>query len=107
MTSRKEQLEALLADDPNDTFLLYGLAMELRKESSFEEAKQHFDKLMASKPPYVPAFFMCGQMFAEQGKIDQARDVLRIGIDHARAQQNDHAAGEMAELLTSLGNLGE
>jgi hypothetical protein len=33
--------------------------------------------------------------------------VLRRGIAEARSQQNAHAAGEMAEFLTSLGPLGE
>jgi hypothetical protein len=33
--------------------------------------------------------------------------VLRTGIEEARRQNNQHAAGEMAEFLASLGSLGE
>ncbi|MFI4876834.1 MAG: tetratricopeptide repeat protein [Blastopirellula sp. JB062] len=105
--SRREQIEALLADDPDDSFLLYGLAMEYRKEGAHHEAIARFDQLVQQAPPYVPAFFMAGQMLAEAGRIDEARAWLRRGIEEANRQGNAHAAGEMAELLMTLGQLGE
>jgi hypothetical protein len=37
---------------------------------------------------------------------DEAREALRRGIDEARRQGNTHAAGEMSELLASLGREG-
>jgi len=37
-------------------------------------------------------------------RIDEARGVLRDGIESARMQGNSHAAGEMSELLASLGS---
>lgn len=107
MTSRKEQILSLLESDPDDTFLRYGLAMELRKEGTYEEAREHFGKLMHQDPPYVAAWFMCGQMLAEVGDIDASRTVLREGIEVARQQGDAHAAGEMGELLASLGAMGE
>lgn len=105
--SRKEQILDLLENDPNDTFLRYGLAMELRKEGSHEEARQQFESLMRGDPPYVAAWFMCGQMLAEMGEIEESRTVLREGIEIARLAGDAHAAGEMGELLSSLGSLGE
>ena len=36
MSSRREKIEALLADDPNDSFLRYSLAMELDKEGQLD-----------------------------------------------------------------------
>ena len=38
---------------------------------------------------------------------NRARDVLREGIEAARAAGDAHAAGEMSEFLASLGALGE
>ncbi|WDI42419.1 tetratricopeptide repeat protein [Bremerella sp. P1] len=105
--SRKQQILNLLENDPDDTFLRYGLAMELRKEGSHAEARTEFEKLMHGKPPYVAAWFMCGQMLAEMGEIEDSRTVLREGIEIARQQGDGHAAGEMGELLASLGSLGE
>ena len=58
-------------------------------------------------PPYVPAFFMAGQQLTRLGRVTEARDVLRDGIDQARASGDAHAAGEMSEFLVSLGAEGE
>ena len=43
--SRKEQLQAMLADDPNDPFLRDGLAMEFVSEGADAEAVGCFAQL--------------------------------------------------------------
>jgi len=107
MPTRREKLEAMLAADPNDSFLQYGLSQELAKEGEHERSLELLKGLRQISPPYVPAFFMAGQQLTKLGRIDDARAVLRDGIEEARRQRNDHAAGEMAEFLTGLGELGE
>lgn len=105
--SRREKIEAMLADDPNDTFLRYSLAMELRSEGDHQRSLATFDGLMRQDPPHVQAFFMAAQLLADMGDIELARTRLRDGIDQARAQGDAHAAAEMSELLASLGEMGE
>ncbi len=105
--SRREKLEALLADDPNDIFLRYGLAMELDKEGDSNGSLARLAELQRNDPPYVPAFFMAAQQQVRLGQVNAARATLRSGIEQARNQGDSHAAGEMSELLTSLGNVGE
>jgi len=107
MTSRKEKIEAMLVDDPTDTFLRYGLAMELRGEGESSTCLTKLGELTLDKTPYVPAFFMAGQVLVELGRIDEARSCLRDGIDAARQQGDGHAAAEMSELLASIGELVE
>lgn len=105
--SRKERIEAMLVDDPQDSFLRYGLAMELIKEDAIDRALELFAGLMSDSPPYVPAFLMAAQQWVQLEKIEQARGVLREGIEAARVQNESHAAGEMADLLANLGSYGE
>lgn len=105
--SRRERLEAMLAENPTDTFLRYGLAMELQKEDRNDECLQRLDELARDDAPYVPAYFMAGQLLVRLHRVDEARAYLRNGIEEARRQGNLHAAGEMSELLASLGALGE
>ncbi len=62
---------------------------------------------MADPTPYVPAFFMAAQQLVRLTRLGEARAALRDGIEQARRQGNAHAAGEMAEFLTSIGPLGE
>lgn len=100
--SRREKIEAMLADDPGDTFLRYSLAMELDKEGDHDASLTRFAELTRDNPPYVPAFFMSGQQLVRLGRIDEARTILRDGIAAAHIQNDHHAAGEMTEFLASL-----
>ena len=102
--SRKEKILAMLAEEPEDQFLRYSLAMELRKEGNSEESIAILRALAYdSTPKHVAAYFMAAQQLAEQGSEEEARTFLRDGIEEARAQSNHHAAAEMSELLQELG----
>jgi tetratricopeptide (TPR) repeat protein len=101
--SRRDKIEALLRDDPGDLFLRYSLALELESAGEWEGGLEILENLGRGSPPYVPALQMAGQFLAARGLVEDARRALREGIEAARAQGNAHAAGEMAELLMSLG----
>ena len=105
--TRRAKLEAMLTDDPGDIFLRYALALELEKEEDFAGSLARLAELQRGEPPYVPAFFMAAQQLVRLNRIAEARSALRDGIDQARQQGNGHAAGEMSELLASLGAMGE
>ncbi|MBI3465808.1 MAG: hypothetical protein HY000_22555 [Planctomycetes bacterium] len=105
--SRRERIKAMLADDPRDVFLRYSLALELEKEQDHEASLRQFRDLMSDTPPYVPAFFMAAQQLTRLGRIEEARTALRDGIEQARQQGDAHAAGEMSEFLSGLGNRPE
>lgn len=102
--TRREKIEAMLQKDPQDPFLRYQLAMELDKTGEHEQSLNVFRGLMRDTVPHVPSFLMAGQQLNRLDRIDEARSVLRAGIEAARQQGNAHAAGEMSELLSSLGD---
>src|SRR5262245_60227707 len=54
--SRKDQIEALLHDDPDNSFLRYGLAMEHVSAGDDEAAVVTFRELMKRDGDYVPAY---------------------------------------------------
>ena len=100
--TRREKIEAMLADDPVDTFLRYSLAMELDKEGDHDGSLAVFAELTCCDPPYVPAFFMAAQQLARIGRPDDARQFLDSGIAAAQDQLDAHAAAEMSEFRASL-----
>ena len=106
-STRREKIEAMLKDEPDDVFLRYSLALELASEDAVEPSLDILESLARGSQPYVPAFQMAGQQLVRHGRIEEARRALREGIEEARRQGNSHAAGEMAELLASLGAAGE
>jgi len=101
--TRREKIEALLRDDPEDVFLRYSLALEMEAAGEWETCLEILEDLGRGTPPYVPALQMAGQFLAARGRAEDARRALREGIDAARDQGKTHAAGEMSELLMSLG----
>jgi hypothetical protein len=102
--TRREKIELMLVDDPQDAFLRYSLAMELDKEGDHDGSLLRLSELSLDSPPYVPAFFMAAQQLVRLARVEEARTYLRSGIEAARTQGNAHAASEMSEFLASLGD---
>jgi cytochrome c-type biogenesis protein CcmH/NrfG len=100
--TRKEQLQAMLAEDPNDPFLRYGLAMEHVSEGADAEAVRCFQEMFQLTPDYVPAYHQAAQALVRLDRRTEADEVLRRGIGVARQQGDLHAAEEMQGLLANL-----
>ncbi len=103
-TARMAQIEALLADDPDDAFLRYGLAMEHASAGDDDACVNVLRDLITrtKEKPYVPAFLQCGQALMRLGRDTEACDVLRQGIAAAHSAGDTHAEGEMQGLLATL-----
>jgi trans-2-enoyl-CoA reductase len=100
-----EQIEAMLADDPDDAFLRYGLAMEHASSGDDAACVEVLRDLIArtsTTTPYVPAYLQAGQALMRLDRITEACDVLRQGVDVARRVGDTHAQGEMQGLLESV-----
>jgi thioredoxin-like negative regulator of GroEL len=103
-TTRIDKIQAMLRDEPRDSFLRYTLAMEYRKLDENEKSLALLTELANNEEPrYVAAFFMAAQQLVELDRIEEARTILRDGIEEARSQNNHHAAAEMSELLSEIG----
>ncbi len=105
--TRRQKIESMLSEEPHDVFLRYSLALELVNEQQCEPAIVILQQLSVENPPYVPAFFRCAQIMADLNRIAEARTFLREGVEAARAQGDLHAAAEMSEMLSDLGQYGE
>ena len=104
--TRREKIESMLRDDPDDVFLRYSLALEMDGAGEWGPSLDILESLARGTPPYVPAFQMASQQLIRLARIDEARAALREGIDEARRQGKDHAAGEMAVWLRGRGAAG-
>lgn len=93
-------LKQLLEQDPANTFVRYGLAMEYVKAGSYDSAVGEFEAILARDPTYAAAYFHGGQTLEKLGKLDEARDLYRRGVQVAR---DPHARGELQAALDILG----
>src|SRR4051794_38200457 len=99
---RLQVLREMLAGAPDDAELRYGLAMEYQGQGDEPAAEREYRALIAAAADYVPTYLMLGQMLVRQGREDDAKDVLRLGVAAARRTRNDHALGEIQGLLDGL-----
>jgi tetratricopeptide (TPR) repeat protein len=101
--SRREQIEAMLAEEPNDPELRYMLGMEHISAGDDAQAVLCFKGLIEVVPNYPPAYHQAGRALQRLNRIAEARALLTQGIPIAQKQGDQHAAGEMMELMQGLG----
>lgn len=99
---RSEQLKEMLEADPDDLFLRYALAMAYVSEGDASAGLNVLGEVIERDPDYVAAYFQKGQILAEQGETDSAREIVTRGIEAARRTGDQHAEGEMSEFLQTL-----
>ena len=96
-------LKEFLAQNPNDAFARYGLAMEYRNAGETEAALREFEALLKANPDYTAGYFMAAQTLAAAGRNGEAKNRLREGIASAERTGNQHAKSEMSAMLEELG----
>ena len=102
-SNRLDVLKSMVAQNPDDTFARYGLAMEYKGSGDYESAMGEFHALIAANPDYHAAYFHGGQTLERMGKEDEAREMYREGVDAATRAGNPHARAEMQGALDLLG----
>jgi cytochrome c-type biogenesis protein CcmH/NrfG len=101
--SRRQQIQEMLAEDPGDPFLRYGLAMDYAGAREYEPAARCFEELLRDSPDYVPGYLQAAKVLRELNRDDEARAVARAGVLAARRKGEEHAAGELEAFLDDLG----
>ncbi len=102
MSTRLEQLQKMLEREPNDTFLLYGLAMEHKKSGAAATALQLLERVVQLDPGHGYAFFQRGQILESGGDIPGACQAYKDGIVAAEKSGDAHARSELAGALSML-----
>lgn len=103
MSKRLAFLEKLTTSGSDDPMAWYGLAQEYRSLERHDDALAAFQTLRGKHPGYVAQYLMCGQMLEKMGRVDDAREWLKAGIDAARAKRDAHALSELEAALSALG----
>jgi Flp pilus assembly protein TadD len=106
MSARLDTLRSMIEQDPKNSFLRYGLAMELLNTGQTEEAVTQFRTLIASDPHYAAAYFHGGRALEQLGRIDDARAIYAEGIAITARTGDDHTRGELEGAMALLAQGG-
>jgi tetratricopeptide (TPR) repeat protein len=102
-STRLDILKSMVAQNPNDSFSRYGLAMEYRNGGDLEGAMREFRELIAVNPDYAYAYFHGGQTLERLGRPGEAGEMYRAGIESAMRTGDQHVKGELQGALDLLG----
>jgi Tfp pilus assembly protein PilF len=100
--NRIAKLQAVLLQDPADSFSKYALALEYAGGGKFVEAISRLEELLHHDPRYVPAYQQLGYLLQKLNRPAEARIAFARGIEEAARQSDHHSAGEMQEALDEL-----
>ncbi|MBX9603386.1 MAG: tetratricopeptide repeat protein [Bryobacteraceae bacterium] len=102
--NRLETLRQLVAQDPGNSFVRYGLAMELVNSGDLRAGAAEFEAILAGNPDYAAAYFHGGQTYEKLGELDRARQTYRSGIEATTRTGDAHTRSELQAALDILGD---
>ncbi len=79
LSDRMKQLLTMLEREPDDAFLLYGLAMENKKAGNSAEALALLDRVTAVDPGYCYAYHQKGLLHESLDDVQSGRDRVSRG----------------------------
>ena len=92
----------MLERDPNDTFLIYAVALEHKKAGRHGEAVDWFGRVLKVDPAYAVAYHQMGLTHEDAGDVESAKRAYREGIAAAAKKGDLHAKGEMEAALSMI-----
>jgi len=75
MSDRLDSLLKLLEQDPDDSFISYGIALEHISTDNYEKAEKYLTSLLIKDPDYVPAYMQLGHVYENLNLIDKAKNI--------------------------------
>lgn len=102
MTNRMEILKNMAAQNPQDSFARYGLAMEYANRGDWENALVEFKILLEHNAGYAAAYFHGGQALEKLGRVEEARAFYQKGIEVTARSGDRHTQSELQAALDML-----
>ena len=107
MKSRIEQLQELLKDDINDSFLKYALALEYVRVEENDTARDYFLKLIKDDENYVASYYQLGKLYESLNEVEKAIEIYKNGIEIAKKIKDAKTLLELQEAYNMLIGIDE
>lgn len=102
MSNRIEVFEQMIAGDPENTMVLFGLANEYLKGGDNQKGIETLEIYLEKADDEGAAYGMLAKAYEETGKTEKAKSALEKGIQVALAHGHPTMAGEFQERLAEF-----
>ena len=99
MTSRIDIFEQMLASDPGNTSVLFGLAKEYEKAGRDDKMIETLNRYLEASDDEGNAFGMLAGAYERLGQRDKAREAYERGIETAQRHGHPGMAEEYRMIL--------
>jgi predicted Zn-dependent protease len=99
MTSRIDIFEQMLASDPRNTAVLFGLAKEYEKAGRDDKLIETLNRYLDASDDEGNAFGMLAGAYERTGQRDKAREAYERGIETAQRHGHPGMAEEYRMIL--------
>lgn len=100
-TSRIEVFEQMLASDPANTMVLFGLAKEYEKAGDDSKLIDVLDRYLAASDDEGNAYGMLARAYERAEQRDKARETYQRGMEVATSHGHPGMAQEYKSILES------
>lgn len=97
--SRLEIFEQMLAGDPGNTMVMFGLAKEYEKAGDDAKVIETLERYIATADDEGNAYGMLAHAYERTKQMDKARDAYQRGVEVASAHGHPGMAEEYRQIL--------
>lgn len=101
-SNRKQELENIVAENPNDTFALFALAKVYEAEENYNKSIQLFENLIIIDKNYIGVYYHLAKNYEKIQEIKKALNIYEQGIKIASEQKKIHALSELRNAKLNL-----
>lgn len=101
-TTRLEQLRGMLAEEPDDAFIRYAIALELKRAGRMEEAANDLEALLMNDPKYIACYYQLALILVDLGRAPEAIHVCEAGSLQCLTTGDRKARSELLELKKAI-----
>lgn len=94
MSDRIQVFEQMLAADPDNTMVMFGLAKEYEKQGRYEDVIRMLEEYLAKADDEGNAYGTLAQAYEKTGDREKAIETYRKGIDVSMAHGHPSMANE-------------
>ena len=99
--SRIEIFEQMLAGDPANTMIMFGLAKEYEKAGDDAKMIEQLERYLAAADDEGNAYGMLGRAYERAQQDEKARETYQRGIEVATAHGHPGMAEEYRQVISS------